>query len=135
MEEFEDDLEAVARALVAGPYHALGGRSLNDLVLFDGESHERAVRDARDVPKAFSPRSSDARELVAAARLAYDSDPEGYRDSGVPARMLRRIAEVQTVGIRAGMHSPVDEEIRRARDAAAGRRLADHLTRKHANDV
>jgi hypothetical protein len=135
MEAFEPDVPAVARALAAGSYDALCGGPLSDLVSFGGESQERAERDARDVPRDFAPRSTDARELVAAARLAYDADPRGYRAGGTATRILQQIRCSQTVGTRAGSASPVAESTRQARDAAAGEWLLDRLAREHAADV
>ena len=137
MEEFEREVPVVAAAIVGGPYKALGGGPLTALVDFPGESYERARRDAERVPRAFEPDGADARELIAAARFAFDANPAGYRAGGVAERILEKIRwqRERGVGTRASTKTTVGADVRAARAEERGRWLADHLAGAHAQDV
>ena len=129
MSGFDADVPVVTNAVLDGPYEALGNGRLTELLEFSPEAHERAQRDAREVPNGFVPRGTDARELVAAARLAFDRAPEKFRAAQVSKHVLSRIREAQTVGTRAGTDSTVAQDVRDARAVEAGRWLLDYLTR------
>jgi hypothetical protein len=128
---FEPDVPMVAAALVNGPYAALENGRLTDLLTFAPASQERAERIARDALKRVSGESTDARELVAAARLAFDAAPRAFRAAEVSPRLLRRIRESQTVGTRAGTASSVAAGVREERSRRAGEWLTDYLEERH----
>jgi hypothetical protein len=135
VQEFADDAGTVAEAVVRGPYEKLNGGPLTGMIAFSPEMHDRAQLDAMNAAKgarALEPLARDAREHVAAARIAFERDPVGYRDAGVQARVLRSIREQQTVGTRAGTSTNVPAAVRHERAAEAGRWLTDHLARANA---
>jgi hypothetical protein len=134
MEAFERYVPVVAAAIVGGPYKALGGGPLTALADFPGESYERARRDAERVPRAFDPDGADARELIAAARFAFDANPAAYRADGVSERILEKIRwqRERGVGTRASTKTTVGADVRIGRAEERGRWLAEHLARAHA---
>jgi hypothetical protein len=135
MECYTKEVPLVAAAILDGPYEALDGGHLTALIDFSGEPYERALLDAERIPRKGALTGADARELVAAARFAFDADPDGYRAAGVSERVLETIRKKQTVGTRAGSKTPVGADVRAARAEERGRWLADHLARAHAQDL
>jgi hypothetical protein len=131
MRAFAPDVRWVAAAIIAGPYSALADGPLTQLIALSPEMWESARQDAARARQAIALRGSDARVLIAAARIAFDEDPDGYRSSDISARILRRIEKEQAVGTRAGPATPVREVDRAARDELAGRWLAGHLMSAH----
>jgi hypothetical protein len=131
MKAFECHVAAVANALVAGPYEALRRGPLTALIKFPMPSFERARKEARGLLRNVAPAGTDARELVAAARLAFEDDPSRYDASRVPERVLHRIRATQKGGVRTGVRAPVDAGTRRRRDTAAGHWLTDLLSDAH----
>ncbi len=132
MQDFVADVDTVVDAILTGPYETLGGKALNTLIDFGAHANERAHRDADRVLKETDPTSSDARELIAAARFAFEANPTDYRNKRVSDRILKRIRKEQTVGVRASPATPVPRADRSARAAERGRWLADHLAQAHA---
>ncbi len=132
MQAFECEVQTVVRSLIDGPYPQLGGRPLTDLVSFSGAQQAQAELSAREVLGGRKPPSDDVCCLAAAARLAYDIDPDRYLDRQAAERVLRKVQAVQTIGTRAGHGAAPAESLRDARDAAAGRRLQEFIARAHA---
>jgi hypothetical protein len=128
MGRFEPDVEVVAAAIIDGPY------ALDELAAFPRDAHERACRDARGALKGVAASGSDARELVAAARLAYDAQPAAFRGAGVSPRLLRRIRSEQQAGTRTGAGGKADTDAIRERAQARGRWLSGYL-RSHRAGV
>jgi hypothetical protein len=128
---YDRDVPAVVEAIIGGPYDALGGAPLDTLDSFTREMQDLAASSARDALRRLRPRASDARVLLAAARLAYEEDRGGYRDVGVAERLVTRICKEQDVGVRGlGAGAPPADD-RDARDARAGRSLAAAIARRH----
>ena len=121
MTAFAEHVDAVADALT-GPITALGA--------FSADQHAQSVLDAEALLKNRPAGSQDARELIAAARLAFDNDPKQFDEHRVGQRVLDTIAERQTVGRRSGRRG-ADLDAVAARAAAGGHWLADHLADAH----
>src|SRR3954454_24394521 len=65
-----------------------------------------------------------------AARLAFDTDPDGYHRQAVGERLQRRIVEVAVAGTRSGGGLRTGGNERAAlRGPDAGRELVNHLDR------
>lgn len=131
MTEFLPDIEAVADALVGGPYTALGacthGGPLTSLVSFSAGDQRDAARDARELLQNRPAEGDDARVLIAAARLAFDQNPADYDRCAVASRVLGWIAERQTVGRRTAKPTRPDEAAVVSRATVAGHWLEGHL--------
>jgi hypothetical protein len=76
---YRADGPALVDALLDGHYDALGG-SLLDTVSFTTAQQADAIAVKDSMLLGLSPPSGEARTLVAGARLAFDQDPEGYRE-------------------------------------------------------
>jgi hypothetical protein len=136
--EFDRDVAPVVEALVGGPYQQLQGGPLWSLVDFGVTEQTRAeeaseeVRGGREIP------TDDVRCLIAAARLAFDEDPDKYLERDVPHGILEKIKKVQTIGTRVGppvtAEAKAEQDAARAeRDAEAGERLLAFVTEAHAS--
>jgi hypothetical protein len=132
MQAFEHDVETVVRALIEGPYPQLDGGPLTDLISFSGGQQEQAEESAHELLCDRRPPADDIRCLAAAARLAYDLEPDRYLTRQAAERVLRKVEAVQTVGTRAGHGPSPAQALRDARDAAAGQGLSDFIARAHA---
>jgi hypothetical protein len=73
------DVEVVADGLRSARYPQLGCRTLREILPFSAAHHKAATTAAISILEPSKPTSADIRSLVAAARLAFDRDPEGYR--------------------------------------------------------
>ena len=101
---------------------------------FSLKAHARASEDADKLLRGRSVTTEDARELVAAARLAFDRSPQEFDEQRVAPYVLDLIAERQTVGRRAGRKDAPDPKALAARAAEAGRWLERHLAGVHGLD-
>ena len=136
MRAFEDDVAAIANAVVAGPFARLAredkpSATLADLICFHADSHEQADHDAGEVAGGRTLGSTDARELVAAARLAFDRDPGDAAAQPVTGPILRQIAASQTVGTRTGTSTRAPLDAREQLAESAGEWLDRHLSAAH----
>jgi hypothetical protein len=102
MQDYDPEVERVADALVRGRYAEIGDAPLPSLISFSRARHAQADADASRLLKRMAPLNSDARVLVAAARIAFDRDPDVYVGTGVNQRVLDRVEQTQGVGVRAG---------------------------------
>jgi hypothetical protein len=115
------EVDAVARALVAGPYPELGGGALTDVIRFDAKRLAAHRDDAAALVDGRVPATNDARTLLAAAARAYALDPRSYRARNAPDRVLRRMRLIQKPGVREAPELPPAD--RPAADAKAARKL------------
>jgi hypothetical protein len=133
--EFERDLPVVVKALVAGPYEELGGGGLTTLVKFGASEQLQATRAASEATAGRSPDVDDVRVLTAAARLAFDADPQAYGRKDAAQRILRRIEKAQASGTRAqvaaGNRPTLSGRARDERDAAVGEHLFALVSEAH----
>ncbi|MDA0185276.1 hypothetical protein OJ997_33535, partial [Solirubrobacter phytolaccae] len=112
------EVSAVAAALVA---------AAGDVDAFTPAAHARAERAADDALRRITLRATDARELVVAARLAFDRAPAEFHAANAGPRLLRAIRAGQRVGTRTGVKAPVPAPVRAQRAEAAGTWLSAHL--------
>lgn len=122
-QEFLDDVEHVAAALIAGPYTTLAdaagnGASLTDLISFRkdaaGAPFDEAVVDA-----IFGQGSLDManpREFFAAARLLYERDPAAFSQQDYNTRICELVLEHRMPGTRGTQAETLEDVI--AADAA-----------------
>jgi hypothetical protein len=125
---FEDDTTKVAVALVEGTYPQLDNGDLRTLLTFGPSDQDRAVRSGEEAAAGRQPPAGDVRVLSAAARLAFDSEPDGYQAGRAGERIMRKIGAVRKRGVRAGPNpddARPDDAAREARDARVGQGLFD----------
>ncbi len=116
------EVAAVAAALVG---------AAGDVDAFTPAAHARAERVARDALGRIITQTTDPRELVAAARLAFDGAPEAFQSAEVGSYVLRAIGAGEAAGTRAGRRNGgASATLRTQRAEAAGAWLSAHL--KHA---
>ena len=121
---FEQDVPAVATAVIATPYATLGCKPLTQLLTFTPAMQRDAETAASDAARKQAPSTGDVRVLVAAARIAFDGDAATYAAAGVPGRILRRIEAIEGRATRATGDVAPEEAARDARDRASSERLA-----------
>jgi hypothetical protein len=76
---FRDDVEAVVHGLLIGRYPQFGKLPLREVVSFSADQQWAAEAGAEAVLQGLEPASGDIRCLVAAARLAFESNPARYQ--------------------------------------------------------
>lgn len=129
MAEFEPDCARVVAALMKAPLPK--GGSVEGLIAFDAFRESAAATQAESALAASRLTSSDVRELVAAAALAFARDPVGFyapRPEPVktsPAeRIQKAIAASIAAGTRGGRPTVADQkravDAHRDEDGAAG---------------
>ena len=117
MEAFEADAKPIVSALIGRPIPELGGSTLMALVPFAGQAKKaRAASEALEARTAIEP--TDARALLAFARMAFDASAAGYLKDGVEERVLDAIEQGQGRATRGGGAETVEP----ARGADAGGR-------------
>jgi hypothetical protein len=128
---FLDSAEAVVRKLLEGQYPQFGNKRLPEVVAFTGPQQEAATAAAAAALAGQEPASDDIRCLVAAARLAFDRDPDGYHDAAVEGAMTAQelILEHAVAGLddrpRASEDQPAPAP---EQDRTAGADLLDLIT-------
>lgn len=118
MEDFTGDLAAVAGALLEV------GRPLLD---FTPADQAAAASAAELLVNRATPRTQSVRVVVAAVRLAFETDPAAYRSSGAADLALAHIREIEGASTRAAGDGGPTEAERDERDGEIGARLADLL--------
>jgi hypothetical protein len=68
VQDYVPEVPIVVAAILNGPYSALDGGGLTDLICFEAQQQERALTEARRFMRAIDPGAGDARVLMAAAR-------------------------------------------------------------------
>ena len=135
--EFEDDVKKVVRKVLRGPYEALDGGGLESLLPYTKNDEANASRIAGNLVKGLKPDPGNVRQLIAAARLAYDRNREAYDRNDATSICLTWVAAIPMDGVRAagGADTPPKAE-RERRDAAAGRALSALISRtaKHESE-
>jgi hypothetical protein len=97
---FEEDVPAVVKGLLAGPYPTLQGKSLRQVLDFTSRMQTDAEKAARSVQEGSEVRTREIRPLFAATRLLYDTDPAKFAEA-VPA-LFTHITASLAPGTRAG---------------------------------
>ncbi|GAA0973016.1 hypothetical protein GCM10009555_027190 [Acrocarpospora macrocephala] len=119
----DPDVPAIAAALVAGPYPEFGGIALSDVINFNQE-RQVAERTATQLLRGFAIKGAPSvRTLLAAAGLAFGSDPLAYEQGNVADAVVKAALATIKQGIR-GADTPTDP----VRDTKAGQAIMDILT-------
>jgi hypothetical protein len=100
MQDFENDIPPIVKALIDGPYPELKNQSLKQVVGFTKINQINAVTDSEHLLNGHSPATNNVRVLFAAARLAYNQNPEGYKSKKAHELILSRVPEIQAEGTR-----------------------------------
>jgi hypothetical protein len=126
--EFEPDLPAVVAAVLGTRINALGDSTVSEIHRFTQADHRRAQDDAERILAQRMLGSDDSRCLLAAARLAFETDPIQYEHVNATERILERLELGRENGARAGAEQTAvsDREII-AFDTDAGARLFERL--------
>jgi hypothetical protein len=119
LDEFECDVPLVVAALVGGFYPELGGKPLAALLSFPPSHHDSATEAAKQAGREREPATDDVRKLVAAARIAYDTDPETYVEKEVTQVIVAKIRTAQRAGTRAKVEALDTRIDRDSRDRSA----------------
>jgi hypothetical protein len=122
MAAFEADVPGVVRALLDGVHPLLGGVRLRDVIAFSAADQESAKEEASAILDSRKLRAEDPRVLLAAAALAFGTDPARYHaaDNG---RVARRVLEARKDGVRG---SRLEQHLE-TRDREAGAALFARL--------
>lgn len=126
MQAYDADVEHVVRALVTAKLPELGDRSFVDIVVFDEDMQERAGSAASAAVSRNALETDDPRELMAAARLAFEQTPAAFHakkagGAGPAAYLLSHLKQDQ--GVRSSTAAAVESDEMKASDESAG----DHL--------
>jgi hypothetical protein len=129
--EFEPDVPRVARALVNGPYAELRDKPLTELLSFSPSDYAAASKAADRAGRGRDLSTTDVRKLIAAARIAYDTEPETYLAKDVAQRVVTKIRAAQKAGTRRRLKT-LDAQIdRAARDRSAAAQLLGLMEAAH----
>lgn len=144
MTAFEDDVPLIVGALLDGPYPNLGGRRLDEILSFSPNDHAAARNAASDLLKDFNPSRRDVRLVLAAARLAFEQNPQKYSQPAptpppgattrkdVHERVVAWVLVNQKVGVRSSTRRAAPELMQEldTADRAAGIELFETLNRR-----
>ncbi|WP_437723733.1 hypothetical protein [Sorangium sp. So ce861] len=100
MPEFEADLPIVADALLEGPYPELGNGRLDAAFSFTVGQHREAETAAKQALRRQLIGARDPRVLAAAARLAFEREPENYAAGDAQERLIGAMKDPQRGGVR-----------------------------------
>ena len=128
MKEFEDDIEAIVKALINGPYPEFNNKKLSEVIDFKKADQKKAVGDSTRLSDGADPTTDNIRVLFAAASMAFRKDPTKYDAKGVHARVLKRVSVIQKKGTR-GKKKAAAENFD-DRDKAAGQLLYTTLSKE-----
>jgi hypothetical protein len=129
MQAYGADVEHIVRAFAGTKFPELGDRSFIDVVAFDTTMHESALAAATAAVAPSALGTRDSRELMAAARLAFEQKPASFHatpngSKGTAAYLLAYLEKERKKGVRSSPLAPEEsEEIRTASDEAAGETL------------
>lgn len=99
MPEFEADIPTVVSCILEGPYPTLGGLSLKEVLIFDGEKQKQAEDAVAALELELEPASDDVRELLAAGWLSYDQSPADFDERSEV--LQKRLIGIMKSGLRA----------------------------------
>ncbi len=122
MDDFDQDIEAVVRAFLKGPYPAFGGSALTDVISFGGAEWEQAKSVKRALRQGLAPAAS-IRPIVAGTRLAFEENPTAFVEKEADQIVLTTIRKAQTTAFRGEPEAKILDDL----DADAGRVLFQHM--------
>jgi hypothetical protein len=127
--EYEDDVEAVVKAVLEGPYPALGDGGLDTALSFTSDDEANATRNASNLLKGRRLDPGNVRQLIAAARHAYERDRVAFEKKDASSICRTWVAAIPFDGVRAagGADTPPAAEQER-RDSAATHALSALIT-------
>lgn len=143
--EFTDDIEVIVPRLLKGAHDNLKGASIIEAFCFSGKQSMKALElveaiskyeperiiDGKVIPPTKAQiKSTDIRELFAAARLAYERYPDEYTEKGYGTVILKHIeASVIKKGVRADEPQLSKPQLRKRMDSyeQAGAAMAENL--------
>lgn len=128
LEDYEADVGAVVTAVLDGPYEALKGSSLAAAFPYTTDDEQQTSKTATRLVKGLEPDTGKIRQLLAAARLAYDRDSVQYTRNA-SAIVLASIARIPSRGMRAAGDDALPHNVRACRDEIAGHALSALITR------
>lgn len=127
LQPFEADIELVVAGVLEREY--VGERTLPEIVRLRPYDAQQAEEDADRVLTRRAPNSSDVRTLVAAARLAFERDPETYRTIDADGRFKQALLALVEEGPRGRERGEVSRFD--ALDKTAGAVLCERLASMH----
>ncbi len=100
MPEFEADIPSIAGALIEETWPELMDKTLPGVLTFETGAHTRAVTTAELLLAKARLRTTEVRTLFAAARLAFQKDPDKYSRGNTQERLLQHILANRERGVR-----------------------------------
>jgi hypothetical protein len=137
--DYEPDVDAVAAAVLDGPYDALDSNGLTAIMRYTTGDEAKVSRLAGQLLAGVAlDAGGGVRHVMAAARLAYDRDRTAYA-TGNAARFARaKIASFPHEGVRAFVEAALSpgerKDLRERRDHTAGSALSGLLGRAAQRD-
>lgn len=127
---FEPDLDAIAAALLDGPYPTFKSKALRDVLRFTRGQQRDAATVVDVLRDGGVPPSPDVRVLFVASRLLFEQDAQAYRKRR--AALLAHLVTSLEPGLRAGEQELSEEQTARrdAADLAAADVLLEALEQK-----
>lgn len=130
MQAFENDIEPLVSAILAGPYRSLGGKALTDVLTFTSEQQENARLAAERAAKQEDVAIDDPRALLAAFRVLWKTEAANRKKA--ETRLINTIIDSTPRGLRGpGADTPHDMQ---AIDRALGESLVQQLEEVFASD-
>lgn len=116
LQSYEPDVEPIVTALLTNKYPPLGDQTLLDFEYpqpdapakkikfrFSAEQQSKALQTVQALKTGEAlTQTQDFRVLLAASRLAYEADPQGFVAKKSAAKILARITAITKPGTRAG---------------------------------
>jgi len=129
--KYLDDAPGIVAELWNGKYPELGKRSLPAALSFTAQQQDYARAVQEGVLAGEPPQVNDIRCLIAAARLAFDSDPEAYHHPKLDKTAAQELILQHILSLRdnAPRHAEIDSSPGTEADRAAGEILLDRLER------
>jgi hypothetical protein len=120
---FEPDAEAIADALLDGPYPELGGCAMQEVLQFCGATQEEVEAELEWLQQGRLSKG-DPRLLFALAHRAFEADPAGY-DEARQNRIVNQVLAYQKSGPRTTYTrwSTAEQRSREAAQRASGTHL------------
>ncbi|HEX6519036.1 MAG TPA: hypothetical protein VF070_03360 [Streptosporangiaceae bacterium] len=130
LQDFEPDVGLIAAAVLDGPYAALGNSGLTAIIGYSDTDEQTVSRLADRLLNRFALDQGGVRHIVAAARLAYDRERDGYALQDAAQIVRAKIASLPWEGVRAaGGSGTPPEPVRSQRDQLAARALSQLIDR------
>ena len=128
MPKYEDDIKAVVKAIIDGPYAAFGNSSLKSVILFSAVDQFKVKEDVDRLANGGGPQAANVRRLFAAARTAFSKNPTEYGRLNMHRLILAHVSSVRKAGVR-GSQTTLNVKLGTfdKEDKAAGQSLFDIL--------